>query len=91
LTARIGEILATAQSADGEEQVAVEMREALARLQEALDAKDPDATDAALERLQALPLGGEARAAVYEIADFILTGDFQKAVDAVIALQEGEN
>ncbi|MDR1662270.1 MAG: response regulator [Azoarcus sp.] len=89
LMARIGEISASAHSPDGGEAAAAKICEALARLQEALDATDPDAADAALARLQALPLGGEAREAACEIADFMLTGDLRKATEAVIALRGG--
>jgi hypothetical protein len=39
-----------------------------------------------LARLQAVPLAGKTRAAVSEIADSVLTMDFQKAKDFATAL-----
>jgi signal transduction histidine kinase/CheY-like chemotaxis protein len=86
LTERIGGITAAAPAGDGETRVEPDMGEALARLREALEAKDVDATDDALARLQALPLAGETREAVSATADFILTADLQKALEAVISL-----
>ncbi|MDR1686823.1 MAG: hypothetical protein LBR82_10405, partial [Desulfovibrio sp.] len=87
LTARISAFTASAHSADGEGRATPEMREALAQLEEALGARDVDARDAAMTRLQALPLPGKQHAAVSEIADCILTADFHRALDAVIALR----
>ncbi|MDR1686967.1 MAG: response regulator, partial [Desulfovibrio sp.] len=87
LTARIGAFTASTYSADGEGRVTSEMREASAQLEEALRARDVDATDAAMARLQALPLPGKQRAAVSEIADCILTADFHKALCAVTTLR----
>ncbi|MDR2604032.1 MAG: response regulator [Desulfovibrio sp.] len=89
LTSRIGAFTAAARSADEEGQVTPEMRQALARLREALEAGDVDATDAALARLQALPLSGKYSGAVSEIADYILTADFLKALEAVTAVSGG--
>jgi hypothetical protein len=62
--------------------------EALARLREALEAKDFDAIDAALAGVQAQTPAGTMRGAISEIADFILTAEFEKATDAVNALLE---
>jgi HPt (histidine-containing phosphotransfer) domain-containing protein len=86
LTSRIGAFTDEARSADDEGQVTPEIQQALTRLQEALEAEDVDATDVALERLQALPLSGKYGGAVSEIAEYILTADFLKALDAVIAV-----
>jgi CheY-like chemotaxis protein len=86
LTERIGKITAAARAKDGETLIEPDLGEALARLREALEAKDIDATDTALALLQDLPLAGETRAAVSEIADLILTADLQKALDAVSSL-----
>jgi HPt (histidine-containing phosphotransfer) domain-containing protein len=91
LTSRIEEFTAAARSANDEGQVTPEIRQALAQLREALRAGDVDATDAALARLQALPLSGKYSAAVSEIADYILTADFLKALDAVITVSDGGN
>jgi HPt (histidine-containing phosphotransfer) domain-containing protein len=90
LTARIEEITAAARSGDGEKRAGPELREALARLRESLEARDFEAMDAALARLQALPLTGEAREAAGEIADCVLTADFGKAMDAVTLLAARE-
>jgi HPt (histidine-containing phosphotransfer) domain-containing protein len=86
LTARIGEVLAAARDGDGEKGADPEIGEALACLRKALDSKDIDAIYAARTRLQALPLTGETRGTVSEIAGFILTMEFQKASDAVASL-----
>jgi signal transduction histidine kinase/CheY-like chemotaxis protein len=86
LTERIGKVTAAARAGDGETRVEPDIGETLARLREALEAKDIDATDAALARLQAMPLAGKTRETVSEIADFILTADLQTALDAVIFL-----
>jgi CheY-like chemotaxis protein len=86
LTARIEEITTEAHSGDSEKQDRPELREILACLQEALEAKDFEAMDSALARLQALPLAEEARGAVGEIADCILTADLQNAMKAVTSL-----
>jgi CheY-like chemotaxis protein/HPt (histidine-containing phosphotransfer) domain-containing protein len=91
LTTRLGEIAAMARAGDEEKQADPEIWEALARLSEALKAKDIDAIYAARTRLQALPLTGKVLEAVSEIADFILTMEFQKAVEAVTVLSEEKN
>jgi HPt (histidine-containing phosphotransfer) domain-containing protein len=85
LMARIGEVLTGLQSGDGEEP-GDPTAEILARLLEALEAKDIDAIYAELPGLQSLPVTGEQREAVGEIVDFILTPDFQKAAEAVRSL-----
>jgi CheY-like chemotaxis protein len=62
--------------------------EAIGTLRDALDTKDVDAMDAALARLQALPLSGKTRRIVSDLADHILMADFKKAVETVTALLE---
>ncbi|MDR2055121.1 MAG: response regulator, partial [Desulfovibrio sp.] len=86
LAARIGEVPASARSGDGAEQRDSAIEEALARLRDALEAKDIDGIDAALARLRALPLAGETGGAVAEIVDCILTMDFQKAANRIASL-----
>jgi signal transduction histidine kinase/CheY-like chemotaxis protein len=81
LVTRIREITASAQAGNSETQIESDIGEALARLREALEKKDFDAVDSALTRLQDLPLTGKTRAAVSELADFILIADFGKAAD----------
>ncbi|MDR1612559.1 MAG: response regulator [Planctomycetota bacterium] len=88
LTARIGAVLESERHGYGEERVEPETGEALARLREAMRAKDFDAVDSALARLQALPLTGKIRSAISEIADFTLMMDFQGAVAAINSLLE---
>jgi signal transduction histidine kinase/CheY-like chemotaxis protein len=87
LVARIGAIVVSARDGDSEETpVESNIWEALARLREALQAKDVDEVDSALAHLQAMPLTGKMRQAASEIADFVLTADFQKAADALTDL-----
>ncbi|MDR2669403.1 MAG: response regulator [Desulfovibrio sp.] len=90
LTERIGEVVArmsaASPSGDGAATRRPEIDNALARLQKALEARDIDATDAALARLQALPLSGALLDAVTATADCALEADFQKAADIVDAL-----
>ncbi|MDR1613922.1 MAG: response regulator [Planctomycetota bacterium] len=86
LTARIGAVLESARNGNGEEGAGPEMTKTLARLRGALQAKDFDAVDAALARLQALPLPAKTRAAVSEAADSILVADFGKAADRLADL-----
>jgi signal transduction histidine kinase/CheY-like chemotaxis protein len=86
LTARLGEV---ATSFPEEKKMAKpEIGAVLAYLQQALEAKDIDAIYVEQKRLQALPLTEEARGAVSEIVDLILTMEFQKATDAVNALRK---
>jgi HPt (histidine-containing phosphotransfer) domain-containing protein len=77
--------LTTKRSADGGEPEAVSVLENLKR---ALESKDIEAVDAALGRLQDAPLNGAERQAVTEIADLVLTADFQMAMDSLAALLE---
>jgi signal transduction histidine kinase/CheY-like chemotaxis protein len=86
LTERIGEITTAERAGNGETQANPEISEALARLREALEARDIDATDAALARLQALPLTGKMSEAISEIADLILLMEFEKAESIVTSL-----
>jgi HPt (histidine-containing phosphotransfer) domain-containing protein len=83
LVERIGGITAAAPAADGE---TPGIGEALARLREALEAKDIDATDAELARLQALPLTGKMSEAISEIADLVLMMEFKKAESIATSL-----
>jgi hypothetical protein len=62
--------------------------EALARLKEALEAKDFGEIDTALARVQTQLPAGTIREAISEIAEFILTAEFEKAINAVKALLE---
>jgi signal transduction histidine kinase/CheY-like chemotaxis protein len=87
LMARLGEVTA-AQPRNGEKQSGAEVGTVLAHLQEALEVNDIDAIYAARTSLQALPLTGETLVAVSDIADFILTMEFQKAKEAVTALRK---
>ncbi|MDR1611422.1 MAG: response regulator [Planctomycetota bacterium] len=80
LTARIGEV-AAARSGDGETRVSPEIAETLRRLRSALEAKDIDAMDAALARLQAPPPTGKTGEAISEIADLVLMMEFKKAAE----------
>jgi signal transduction histidine kinase/CheY-like chemotaxis protein/HPt (histidine-containing phosphotransfer) domain-containing protein len=64
------------------------MRDALARLREALEKKDLDAIDTTLAQIRSLPAAGETRNAVSEMADFILMLDFQEAENAIRRLLE---
>jgi HPt (histidine-containing phosphotransfer) domain-containing protein len=86
LVTRIGEITASARSGNNETQAEPDIGEALARLREALEAKDFDTVDSVLARLQALPLTGKMRQVVSEISDLVLTADFQKAAAALTDL-----
>jgi signal transduction histidine kinase/CheY-like chemotaxis protein len=86
LVTRIREITASAQAGNSEKRIESDIGAALARLREALEAKDFDALDAALARLQALPLTGKIRADVSELAYFILIADFRKAADRLVDL-----
>ncbi|MDR1686040.1 MAG: transporter substrate-binding domain-containing protein [Desulfovibrio sp.] len=91
LTARIGEITAAVRAGGEAGQAEPPVEPALAQLRQALEAKDIDAIYAARARLQSLPLSGKTLEAVSDIADFILTMEFQKALEAVIALPKGKN
>jgi HPt (histidine-containing phosphotransfer) domain-containing protein len=81
LTKRIREITAAERAGNSETEVEPDIKEALAQLREALETKHFDALDVALARLQALPLRGNTRAAVSELADLILIADFGQAMD----------
>jgi HPt (histidine-containing phosphotransfer) domain-containing protein len=83
LMRRIRESTAAARAGGNETRVEPDIGEALACLREALETKDFEAMDAALAQLQTLSLSEKTRRAASEIADAILTADFQKAADAV--------
>jgi CheY-like chemotaxis protein len=85
LRTRLGEYLESARGKGGKS-ADPEVWEALARLKEALEAKDFDAIDAALARVQAQSPAGTMREAISEIAEFILTAEFEKAINTVNAL-----
>jgi signal transduction histidine kinase/CheY-like chemotaxis protein/HPt (histidine-containing phosphotransfer) domain-containing protein len=88
LMARIAEFSAfhSTNSTNEEEGTSPAMRETLARLREALEARDFDAIDAALAQAQSLPAAGKTRSAASEVADLILMSDFQKAVATINGL-----
>jgi hypothetical protein len=88
LTEHIG-AAADADRFDGESTPA-EMSEALAGLKAALAVRDTDGADAALAKLQGLSLTQKTRAAVADIAQQVLFGDFKKAAEAVNALLDLE-
>jgi signal transduction histidine kinase/CheY-like chemotaxis protein len=86
LTTRIEELTAAARAGDDEKQARPELPEfgeTLARLRNALEAKDLEAVDSALAKLQALPLAGKTRATVSGIADFVLNAEFGKATNMI--------
>jgi signal transduction histidine kinase/CheY-like chemotaxis protein/HPt (histidine-containing phosphotransfer) domain-containing protein len=87
LAARVGAALAPKPSpaTDVAERLDPLVAECLEQVRDALRAKDVEATDAALTRLQALPLPAGLRDAVSETADCILTADFDNATDTVNA------
>ena len=64
-------------------------REAAMRLKAALETKDMSEIDAALVKLQALPLAPETYRAVIDIAKHVFFGDFNKAAEAINALIGG--
>ena len=88
LMARIGEATASAPfgETDRKRASAALLRETVTELKNALNAKDTDAMDTALTNLQALPLAPETHAAVSDIAQHILFGDFKKAMEALNVL-----
>jgi signal transduction histidine kinase/CheY-like chemotaxis protein/HPt (histidine-containing phosphotransfer) domain-containing protein len=88
LMERIRESTAAARAGNSETGVEPDVGEALARLRDALEAKDIDAIDDALARLQALPLTAKTREDVSGIADFVLAAEFTQATEAVVALYE---
>ncbi|MDR1312760.1 MAG: response regulator [Deltaproteobacteria bacterium] len=89
LSARVKELLAASRPGRREGGVGPEFFRLLSTLRSALDNFDVAGTDSALERLKALPLSAMKLEAVTEIADLVLTADFQKAMDAVITLEQG--
>jgi signal transduction histidine kinase/CheY-like chemotaxis protein/HPt (histidine-containing phosphotransfer) domain-containing protein len=87
LTARVGAALAPEPmpATDVAERLDPLVAERLEQVRDALRAKDIDAMDAALTRLQTLPLSAGLRDAVSETVDYILTADFDNAADTVDA------
>jgi CheY-like chemotaxis protein len=85
LTARIGEAVADSLSDVASPAL---LRESLAALKAALEAKDTDGTDIALAKLQDLQLSAKMRADAADIAQHILFGDFKKALSTVNNLLE---
>jgi signal transduction histidine kinase/HPt (histidine-containing phosphotransfer) domain-containing protein len=91
LAARIGAALApnapdAPGAADDAQDLDPAVAELLETLRDALEAVDIDATDAALARLQALPLPAALRCAVDETAERVLIADFHKAMETVAGL-----
>jgi HPt (histidine-containing phosphotransfer) domain-containing protein len=86
LTGRIGEFLAASRGEGekpGDPKIDAELMEALEGLREALEAKDLDAMDLALARVQSWPAEGKMRETLGGIADFILTAEFEQALHAI--------
>ena len=63
------------------------LREALADLKAALEARDTDGMDSALAKLQSLQLSAAAHEAVDAVVQCVLFGNFKKALEAVNALK----
>ena len=87
LTMRIGELLERRSFAEGGQDAALEA-EVLESLRNALETRAVDAADAALARLQALPLSREMRERISELADCILMADVEKAIESINSLLE---
>jgi hypothetical protein len=88
LAARVGAALTpdAPGAVDDAQDLDPAVAELLATLRDALEAVDIDATDAALARLQALPLPAALRGAVDETAERVLTADFHQAAQTVAGL-----
>ena len=90
LTVRIDKATTDAQScvddSDCEAAAAAQLGEGLAALQTAMETRDIDSMDAALAKLQNLSLPPETNAAIADIAQHVLFGEFKKAAEAVNAL-----
>jgi hypothetical protein len=84
---RIAEAAASERGGAGRTAACPALGEALSSLRQALEAKDFEAVDASLDGLKALPLQGEALAAVSQIEDCILIADVQQALKALANLQ----
>jgi CheY-like chemotaxis protein len=90
LKGQIEVFLALAFSGEDKAPVNPEFMETIGHLRQALDDKDFMGIDAALGRLYALPLVGELRAMVSEIADLVLIMEFEEAACKLAAWQEGK-
>ncbi|MDR2050982.1 MAG: transporter substrate-binding domain-containing protein [Deltaproteobacteria bacterium] len=90
LAARIGAASApdSEPAADEGRDIAPAVDEYLEQLRTALETLDAGAMDAALARLQALPLPVKLRVIVDETAMYILTAEFEKAAASVASLLE---
>jgi hypothetical protein len=86
---RLKEFLASARPGRRDGGIGPEFFRLLAELRSALDNFNIQGTDNVLERLKALPLSTQKHHAIVEIADHVLTADYQKAMEAVITLEEG--
>ncbi|MDR1686541.1 MAG: response regulator [Desulfovibrio sp.] len=90
LAARIDDVVRQASAATDREDAAAppdpEIHILLTQLRDALEALDIEAADAALARLQILPLPETTRAVVFETTELMLEAEFQKAAARVNAL-----
>ena len=91
LMARIGDVMAATLAAGRDRASAPQLRGVLTGLVEALEAKNLEGIDIALAALQNCRLATETSAAIRDIAQHVLFGDFKKATRAVNALLEQEN
>jgi hypothetical protein len=86
LASRVGEALSERRRAGGgEEPQGADFVSALTGLGEALQTKDIEAIDLAMERLRATPAGGQANA-VAELEDLVLVASFKEAADRLADL-----
>ncbi|MDR2124849.1 MAG: response regulator [Desulfovibrio sp.] len=75
---------------DGAAPPDAEIRALQTQLRDALEALDIEAADAALTRLQTLPLSATMRGIVFETAELMLEAEFQKAAEAISKLLQPE-
>lgn len=87
LAERIGKALLPAQATDSEAGCPLPAA-AVERLQKGLVTRDIDAMDAALAQIQALPLDRKTSAAISEIADLLLTAEFEQAAGKLAELTQ---
>jgi signal transduction histidine kinase len=94
LAARIDDAVrqasAAAEPEDGSALPDPELLALPAQLRDALEALDIEAADAALTRLQTLPMSETTRAVVFETAELMLEAEFQKAAETISALIKQE-